>query len=311
MPEAPAVLLSNPMLHRMEATLAAEGWRPVKAWEMADADRAEVRAILHAGEAPLKPAFLESLPKLGLVAVVSVGYNGVDVPWCRARGIEVTHCPPGGNADDVADHAIGLLIAGWRDIVAGDQMIREGRWASLGQSPARPSLNSRKLGVVGLGAIGAAAARRAEVFGMQVSWWGPRAKPADWPRADTLLQLAADSDILLVACRADESNRGLVSREVIEAVGPRGLIVNVARGSVIDEEELIAALKDRRLGRAALDVFEREPTPAERWRDVPYTVVTPHVAGGTVEVVPRMLALAVDNIRLFLGGQPVLSPVEA
>jgi len=121
--------------------------------------------------------------------------------------------------------------------------------------------------------------------------------------------LAQASDILVVACRADASNRGLISRAVIEAVGPRGLIVNVARGSVIDEDELIAALKDGRLGRAALDVFAEEPTPAQRWADVPGTVLTPHTAGGTVESIPRMVGQAIDNVSRFLAGRPVASPV--
>jgi lactate dehydrogenase-like 2-hydroxyacid dehydrogenase len=126
-----------------------------------------------------------------------------------------------------------------------------------------------------------------------------------------VLALAADSDILVVACRADASNRGLISKAVIEAVGPRGLIVNVARGSLIDEDALIAALKDGRLGRAALDVYAEEPTPAGRWADVPGTVLSPHTAGGTVDSIPRMVAPAVDNVARFLAGQPVASPVAA
>ena len=308
--EDAAVMLSHPMLFRMEPMLAEEGWPVLKRWELTEEQRPQVRAIVHAGEIPLDAPFLESLPNLGLVAAVSVGYDGVDVAWCRARGIEVTHAP-GLNADDVADHAIGLLIAAWRSIVLGDRMIREGGWRESQRTPVRPGLKGRKLGIVGLGAIGQAAARRAEAFGIEVAWWNPRDKPAAWPRAESLLKLAQDSDILLVACRADETNRGLISREVIEAVGPRGLIVNVARGSVIDEDALIAALKDGRLGRAALDVFEQEPTPVERWRDVPNTVLNPHIAGGTLETIPRMIALAVENVRLFMNGQPVASPVAA
>jgi lactate dehydrogenase-like 2-hydroxyacid dehydrogenase len=152
-------------------------------------------------------------------------------------------------------------------------------------------------------------ARRVEACGMAVSWWGPNPKVAPWPRAESVLALAQDSDILVVACRADASNRGLISREVIEAVGPKGLIVNVARGSIVDEDALIAALKDGRLGRAALDVFADEPTPAERWADVPGTVLTPHTAGGTTESIPRMVGQAIDNVRRFLSGEAVASPV--
>ncbi|MFN3584612.1 2-hydroxyacid dehydrogenase [Phenylobacterium sp.] len=307
---ASLVMLSHPMLAPVEGPLAAAGFRTARRWELADGERPAVRAIVHAGEIPLTPDFLERLPNLGLIACVSVGYDGVDVAWCRARGIEVTHAK-GLNADDVADHAMGLLLASWRNIVLGDRIVREGGWRDDDRMRPRPGLKGRKLGVVGLGAIGEAVARRAEAFGLEAAWWGPRPKDAAWPRAESLLKLAQDSDILVVACRADASNRGLISREVIEAVGPRGLIVNVARGSVVDEDALIAALKDGRLGRAALDVFAQEPTPPERWADAPNTVLTPHSAGSTVDSIPRMVAQAVENVRLFLAGEPVMSPAPA
>lgn len=306
--DAPLVLLSHRMLAQLEARLAAEGWRVARRWEPSEADAGEVRAIVHAGEIPLTPDFLTSLPRLGLIACVSVGYDGVDVPWCRAHGIEVTHAD-GLNADDVADFALGLTIASWRSLVEGDQMVRSGRWAGDERLAVRPGLRGRKVGVLGLGAIGQAVATRCAAFGMSVAWWGPRPKPAAWPKADSLVDLARESDILVVCARAEAANRGLVSREVIEAVGPRGLIVNVARGSLIDEDALIAALKDGRLGRAALDVFVEEPTPARRWADVPNVVLTPHVAGGTLDSIPPMIDQAVENVRLFLAGEAVASPV--
>jgi len=209
----------------------------------------------------------------------------------------------------VADHAIGLMISAWRNIGAGDRSLRAGGWRSDPLLAPPPSLNGRYLGVVGLGAIGEAVARRAEAFGLIVSWWGPNPKAAAWPRAESLMELAQASDILVVCSRADAANRGLISRAVIEAVGPKGLIVNVARGSLIDEDALIAALKDGRLGKAALDVFAEEPTPRERWADVPNTVLTPHTAGGTTDSIPRMVGQALDNIRRFLAGETLASPV--
>lgn len=304
----PLVLIPHPMLAPLQPALEAKGWRVTRRWDMAAEDHAQVRAIAHAGEVPLEPEFLESLPALELIACVSVGYDGVDVAWCRARGIEVTHAD-GLNAEDVADHAVGLLITSWRNIVAGDQMVRAGAWTPADRMGPRPGLKGRKVGVVGMGHIGEAVALRVEAFGMEVAWWGPRPKAAPWPRAESLLDLAHHSDILVVACRADATNRGLISREVIEAVGARGLIVNVARGSVIDEDALIAALRDGRLGRAALDVFVQEPTPPERWVDVPGTVLTPHSAGGTVDSLPRMVAQALDNIERRFEGRPLSSPV--
>jgi lactate dehydrogenase-like 2-hydroxyacid dehydrogenase len=307
-PKTPTVLLSDPMLAGFEPALQAQGWRIARAWELADAERRAVRAIVHAGDILLPPASLAALPSLGLIACVGAGYDGVDVRWCRARGIEVTNAA-GLNAADVADQAIGLMLAGWRNILAGDRMIREERWLENHRHPASASLTGRRFGVVGLGAIGEAAARRAAAFELDVAWWGPRPKPAPWPRKPSLIDLAEWSDILLVASRANAENRGMISREVIEAVGPGGMIVNVARGSLVDEDALIAALKAGRLGHAGLDVFAEEPSPAGRWADVPNVVLTPHTGSTTAETIPRLVARTIENLRLFFAGRPVANPV--
>jgi lactate dehydrogenase-like 2-hydroxyacid dehydrogenase len=304
----PLVAISVRFIELLRPVLAENGFETVLAWELGEAERPRVRCLLHAGEARLTPDFLESLPNLGLIAVMTAGYEGVDVAWCRARGIEVTYAG-GVNAEDVADHAMGLLLAGLRDIHEQDRAIREGRWRLEDRLMPQPSLTGRSLGIVGLGHIGRAIARRAEAFKLQVSWWGPRHKATPWTMAESLQSLAAASDILMVACPGGPETLGLVSREVIEAVGPQGIIVNVARGSVIDEDALIAALKSGALGRAALDVFHQEPTPAERWADVPHTLLSPHRAGGTTEGIPNMVGLAMQNIRAFLAGEAVVSPV--
>ncbi|HYC96797.1 2-hydroxyacid dehydrogenase [Brevundimonas sp.] len=267
----------------------------------------DIRALVVAGEFPLDKHLIESLPNLQLIACFTSGYDGIDVDWCRARGLPVTHAP-GVNHEDVADHAIGLVLAARRRIVAGDQALRAGGWTADSKL-ITPSLKDQRLGVVGLGAIGEAVARRAEALRMKVRWWGPRQKDAAWPRAATLEALARDSDILVVASRADEANRGLISREVIEALGPAGLLVNVARGQLVDEAALIAALRDGRLGQAALDVFEDEPTDAARWADVPNTVLTPHTGGATTEAVQGMLMLLLQNLEAAFAGQPLKTPV--
>lgn len=304
----PLALIVVPFLAVLEPAFAKGGLVTARAWELTEEQRPHVRAIVHPGEAVLTPEFLATLPNLGLIACVSVGYDGVDVGWCRAHGIEVTHAR-GLNAEDVADHAIGLMLAAWRNIPALDRTVRSGGWRQEDRIGSQPSLGGRTLGVVGLGHIGEAVARRGEAMRLAVRWWGPREKPAPWPRAENLLALARDSDILVAAARAEAGNRGMISAEVIEAVGPRGLIVNVGRGSLIDEEALIAALKEGRLWRAALDVFAQEPTPPERWADVPNAVLTPHTAGSSNEAVPLMVAQAVDNVRRLLAGEPLASPV--
>jgi lactate dehydrogenase-like 2-hydroxyacid dehydrogenase len=304
----PLALIAVPFLTVLEPAFKSGGLATARAWELSDDERARVRSIVHAGEVVLTPEFLEGLPALGLIANVSVGYDGIDVAWCRARGIEVTHAR-GLNAEDVADHAIGLMLAAWRNIPTLDRIVHDGRWRQEDRIGGQPSLGGRTLGVVGLGHIGAAVARRAEAFRMNVRWWGPREKDAPWPRAENVLELARASDVLVVACRAEPGNRGLISAEVIEAVGPAGLIVNVSRGSLIDEPALRAALNDGKLWRAALDVFAQEPTPGELWADIPNAVLTPHTAGSSNEAVPLMVAQAVDNVRRFLAGEPLASPV--
>jgi lactate dehydrogenase-like 2-hydroxyacid dehydrogenase len=310
--EGPLVLISDPVLARMEPILSAT-YRVRRLW---DEDRAallaevgdEIAAIVHAGDVVLERGFIEAMPNLGLIACVSVGYDGVDVPHARTRGIEVTHAP-GLNADDVADHALGLIIAAWRGIVEGDALVRSGAWGRGQERAPCGSLTGKTVGILGLGRIGEGVARRAAACGMKPIWWGPRDKVSDWPRAQSVLALAEASDILVVAARPDEANRGMVDKAVLDALGPQGLLVNVSRGSLVDEDALIAALKDGRLGMAALDVFQVEPTPGERWAGVPNAIFTPHSAGKAAETLMKLVAQTLENLRLHFAGEPVLSPV--
>ncbi|MBB4082708.1 2-hydroxyacid dehydrogenase [Brevundimonas lenta] len=307
MTSRPALLIMQRHLAPLTAFL--EGTYDVyRFWEGPPVEAAhDIRALVVAGEFPLDKHLIESLPNLSLIACFTSGYDGIDVDWCRARGLPVTHAP-GVNHEDVADHAIGLVLAARRGIAAGDRALRAGAWTPDSKL-ITPSLKDQRLGVVGLGAIGEAVARRAQALRMPVQWWGPRDKAADWPRAASLLDLARDNDILVVACRADESNRGLISKAVIEALGPQGLLVNVARGQLVDETALIAALKDGRLGQAALDVFEDEPTDPARWADVPNTVLTPHTGGATTEAVQGMLVLLMQNLQAAFADEPLKTPV--
>ena len=269
--------------------------------------QALIQAVVVAGEDPLDTAVIERLPNLKLIACFTSGYDGIDLDWCEARGLPVTHAPAV-NHEDVADHALGLILGSVRRIVEGDRTLKAGQW-SMDARLMTPSMKGRRVGIVGLGLIGEAVARRVEVTGCSVAWWGPRAKNSPWPRAGSLVDLARDSDVLVVACRADETNRGLISAGVIEALGPNGLLVNVARGSLVDEDALIAALKGGRLGQAALDVFETEPTPAARWADVPNVVLTPHTGGATSEAVQGMLMLLMKNLAAAVAGEPLVTPV--
>jgi lactate dehydrogenase-like 2-hydroxyacid dehydrogenase len=303
----PAVLIVQPHLAPVAAFLA-----PVcDVFSLAERPpleaTARIRALVVAGEFELDKSLVQSLPNLGLIACFTAGYDGIDVAWARSLGLEVTHAP-NVNDEDVADHALGLIIASVRRIADGDRQVRAGEWLAESRL-ITPSLGGKRLGIVGLGGIGRALALRAEACRMQVAWWGPREKPgAPWPRAASLIDLARAADVLAVCCKADESSRGLISRAVIEAVGPAGLIVNVSRGQVLDEDALIEALRSGRLGAAALDVFRDEPTAPDRWADVPNAVLTPHTAGATAEAVHRMVALLAANLQAFFAGEPVRTP---
>lgn len=306
MTDRPAILIMQRHLGQLTPFLESQ-WTVYRFWEGPPVEaQADIRALVVAGEFELDKALIERLPNLQLIACFTSGYDRIDVPWCRARGLPVSHAP-GINHEDVADHAIGLILAARRQIAAGDRALRAGDWTPESKM-ITPSLKGQRVGIVGLGAIGEALARRAEAFRMPVKWWSPREKEAAWPRAASLIELARDSDILVVACKADDSNIGLISREVIEALGPQGLVVNVARGQLIDEDSLIAALKDGRLGQAALDVFAAEPVDVARWADVPNTVLTPHTAGATTEAVQGMLMLLIQNLTAAFAGEPLKTP---
>jgi len=209
----------------------------------------------------------------------------------------------------VADHALGLILAHRRQILAGDRQVRSGQWTA-GTKRLTRSMGGARIGIVGMGSIGIALAERADLLRMHVGWWGPREKPQlPWPRAENLKVLARDSDVMVITARATEKNRGMIDAGVMDALGPHGLLVNVARGQLVDEDALIAALGDGRLGGAALDVFEREPTPAARWAELPNVVLTPHMGGATREAVGRMTDLLLANLAALFSGEPLVSPV--
>ncbi len=305
----PCVMVMHPHLELVAAQLEAD-YTILRAWlAPTPVELDAVRAVVVAGDAPLNARELERLPALKLIACFTTGYDRIDVAWAKARGLIVTNAP-GANTQDVVDHAVGMIVACRRRFQFGDATLRSGGW-----TPERryitPSLAGQRVGIVGLGRIGLGVMAFCEQFGMIVSWWGPRPKPdARPPRAESLLQMAKDSDVLVVCCPSDATNHGLISAEVIQALGPDGLLVNVARGALVDEDALIAALKDGRLGGAALDVFATEPTPAERWAGVPNTLLTPHMAGATRTGVANMLSMLRANLKAFFADAvpPFVSP---
>ncbi len=251
-------------------------------------------------------ALLASLPNLRLIVAPGAGYEGIDVAAARARGVRVANAGDT-HSGDVADHAVALAMAAIHRLPEAQASVREGGWLAGKPTPVRHAMSAQRFGIVGLGNIGLAIARRLAPFGGEIAWWSRGRKEAAWPRRDSLVELAQWCTTLFVATRGDAV--GLIDAETIAAVGPEGLVVNISRGSVIDEDALIAALKEGRLGYAALDVFAEEPTSPERWRGVPNALLTPHIGGVAHESIARLRQAAIRNLTSLLDGGPLVNEI--
>ena len=267
-----------------------------------------IRAIAGSGESKVGAALIGQLPALEIISVMGVGYDGVDTAAAKARGVMVTHTPDVLN-DDVADLAIGLMLSAARQLPQADRYVREGRWPS-GPMPLARKMSGARLGLVGIGRIGQAIAKRALAFGMSVAYTARHARPElPWPHLPSAAALAAQSDFLVVITPGGAATRKLIDAEVLAALGTKGILVNVARGSVVDEAALIDALERGVIGGAALDVFEDEPRVPERLRALPQVVLAPHIGSATASTRQAMADLAADNLRLHFAGAPVRTPV--
>lgn len=270
---------------------------------------ATCRAVATNGQAPLTAQMIAALPQLELVACSSAGYESFDLAALSARGIRLTNASLA-LKDDVADTAIMLMLAARRALIAGHDYVRSGDWARHDAFPLQHTTHGKRLGIVGMGTIGQAIAQRAQALQMQVSYWNRSAKNVPWRHQPDLITLARESDTLIVIVAGGEGTRGLISAQVMAALGPDGLLVNVARGSVVDEPALIAALTTGALGRAALDVFASEPNADPRLTSLPNVTLYPHHASGTVETRDAMAQLVVDNLAAFYAGGPLTSQVR-
>lgn len=268
-----------------------------------------VAVAVSVGTVGIPRPIVERFTDLKVVVGLGVGTEGIDVAYLQQRGIQVTRGRDI-NDEDVADVAIGLLIGVIRRFTLGASVIAAGSWAKPISVPLSPRIRGLKLGIVGLGAIGRAVAARAAALGMDIAWTGPRPKPdASYCYEPSLLKLAQQSDALVLAAPGGPSTHKIINAEIIDALGAKGVLVNVARGSLVDEDALIAALREGRLYGAGLDVYAEEPTPPEKWRDLPNAVLTPHLAGATFAGVAAIAENARENVRRYYAGQPLLSPV--
>lgn len=268
-----------------------------------------VRGIGTNGHLGADAALIDALPKLEIISCYGVGVDAIDLPHAAKREVIVTNTPDVLN-DDVANMAIALLLATSRRICEADRYVRSGQWLH-GDMALTRSIRGRKLGILGLGRIGKDIARKAEVFGCEIAYYG-RSEQAAQPYRyySDLVEMARDCDFLVVICPGGAATHNLVDRAVMDALGPEGTLINVARGSVVDEPALVAALQEGRLSGAGLDVFADEPRVPEALLTMDNVVLQPHQGSGTIETRRAMGDLVVDNLRAHFAGKPVLTPVQ-
>ena len=309
----PVALQLAPFSKYLESALNAR-FEIVRWWEFDSARQrawlashaGSVRAVATGAQFGCSNELMASLPALGIVSVNGVGIDKIDLAFARSRGVRVGNTP-GAPTIDTADLAVGLVIDLLRGLPAADAYVRAGRWPE-GDLPLTRRVTGCVFGIVGLGSIGSAVAARLAPFG-PIVYTGPNRKPVDYAYEPDLLALAKQSDVLVVTCPANAATRHLIGAAVFAALGPASYLVNVARGSVVDDAALIAALDAGTIAGAALDVYQNEPHVPELLRHNPKTVLTPHMASGTVEGRKHMADMMLANLDAYFAGTPLPTAV--
>jgi lactate dehydrogenase-like 2-hydroxyacid dehydrogenase len=270
---------------------------------------ADVQGVaVFGGHTRIDAAFIAPMSQLQLVSSFGVGYDHFDAAALAQRGVVVTHTPDV-LTGEVADLALGLLIATVRQLPQVDRYLREGKWLKAAY-PLSATLRGRKVGILGLGRIGKAIAKRLEACELQIEYHGRKPQPdVPYRYHPTLLSLATDCDVLMVVASGGAETKHIVNAEVLDALGPNGILINVGRGSVVDEAALIKALQDKRILSAGLDVFEDEPRVPAALIAIEHVVLLPHVGSASVHTRNAMGQLVVDNLVSWFGGKGALTPV--
>lgn len=269
-----------------------------------------IKGIATRGELGADRAMIEACPNLEVISVYGVGFDAVDLEACREKGIRVTNTPDV-LTNDVADLGVAMMLVQSRGMIGAEAWARDGSWQQKGLYTLQSRVWGKTAGVLGLGRIGFEVAKRLAGFDLQIAYTDVAAKDyaPDWTFVSDPVELARQSDFLFVTLAASAQTRHIVNREVIEAVGPEGMIINISRASNIDEEALLDALESGRLGSAALDVFEGEPALNPRFLDLKNVLLQPHHASGTFETRKAMGKIVRDNLAAHFAGQDLLTPV--
>lgn len=303
----PEILLTGAVEPRLMSDLAA-AYNVHRLWEADDREAllaavaGSVTGIVTRSVIGADETLMAKLPKLEIVAVFGVGTDAVDLAAAKARGVRVANTP-GVLTEDTADYGMALLLALARRIVEGDRHVREGRWPR-GLLPNSTRVHGKKLGIVGLGRIGSGVARRADAFNMKIFYTGPKPKDdARWTYVDSVEALAREVDFLVLTCPGGPATRGIIDAKVLAALGAKGMLVNIARASVVDEPALIAALKDGTIAAAALDVFPDEPRVSTDFLDMANVILEPHIASTTVETRMAISDMVLENLAAHYAGK--------
>lgn len=305
------ILITAPISPWLQQGLDALPYHLHRLWEQPDitafltAEGAAMRAVITHGNRGLTSAEMALLPNLGLIAVHGVGTDAIDLAQAKARGIPVTIT---GDVltDAVADQAVGLLYAARRQVAHGDRFVRRGDWAAGKPIPLARNVAGSRIGILGLGAIGRAIALRLEPIAASIAYCNRRpAADAPYPYLPTVLELAQQVDVLFAILPGGAESDGIIDAAVMEALGPDGTLINVGRGNAVDEAALIAALQDKRLGSAGLDVFQDEPHVPAALLALENVALAPHQGSATVDARIPMAQSVLDNIAAFLDGRPL------
>jgi lactate dehydrogenase-like 2-hydroxyacid dehydrogenase len=310
----PELLMLSPIYEPTTRVLEQE-YTVHKLWEQPDAaaylrtPHPEIRAAVTNGVAGFRGEQIANLPKLEIIACFGVAHGTLDLASTRPRGIAVTNTPDD-STNTVADLALGLMLAVMRRIAESDRYVRAGKWEQK-PFPMGSALTGKTCGIVGLGNIGRGIAKRAEACAMKVAYFGPRKKSdVAYAYYDTVEALARDSDCLVLACPERPDTRHLVTAKVLEALGAGGFLVNIARGSVVDEQALLAALKNGTIAGAGLDVYWKEPAVPAELRGMDNVVLSAHIGTSTNEIRQERSELLLGNLRAHFAGKALLTPVK-